>query len=381
MSSIDFGMDRQNFFDEHYDKHWLLQRQAFQANKFSWSDLDHALYSWDPSKRLKLIKSGKVELEKFTEPYMDLSEQRTRIIKDVLYQYMKDGATLILNKVQLHSAVVHDYCMTIAQFVGEKANANAYAAFGGDNALGKHWDTHDVFALQLIGRKRWKLFQPTFEKPLGHQKSIHHRAECPEEPALDIVLEAGDLLYVPRGWWHEAIPIENEPTFHLAIGLFPPRIIDYLVWICLEQLPAYSEGRQSLNPYLDTTRSVQAIFERLGFLLNDNETYQQYLQSFDSQQRVHSRFGIAQLAKQYEKNSMSKPEHSIARINRFSPINSSKEQLLVNGIKLNLDEQSRGFLENLVEKKSISVDELYTATEQELLHRLGEYDVVEWIER
>lgn len=383
MAFINFGMRRQQFFDKHYDKQSFLQRQAFPVDSFSWQDLDNALYSWEPQgKQIRLFKNGPVAPEKFTEPYMELSEQRTRLVKDVLYQYMKEGATLVLNKLQLHNTIIHDYCMNIAQFIGEKTNANAYAAFGGDGSFGKHWDTHDVFALQLIGRKHWKLYQPTFEQPLAHQKSTNHKAECPQVPVLDMVLEAGDLLYIPRGWWHEALPLEGEPTFHIAVGTFPPRVIDYLVWLCTSQLPQYLEGRQSLNPYLDTESTMQAVTDKLINLLNDPAMLQNFEQAVSEQQRVRSRFGIANLAKQYQAESDTESQCMAARLNSFTPVFRDQDSLMVNGFKLNVDEPSREFISSLAAENFngvIANESLYSTKQQQFLKRLHEYDVVEWV--
>ena len=383
MTHIDFGMNRQKFFDENYDKQWFLQRQAFRTGKFTWQDLDRALYSWEPQGRqIRLFKDGPVPSEQFTEPYMELSEQRTRIIKDVLYQYMKEGATLVLNKLQLHSPIIHDYCMNLAQFIGEKTNANAYAAFGGDGSFGKHWDTHDVFALQLIGRKHWKLYQPTFEQPLTHQTSKHHKAECQQEPVLDTVLEAGDLLYIPRGWWHEALPMEDEPTFHIAVGTFPPRVIDYLIWLCTSQLPEHLVGRQSLNPYLDSEPTVQAVTDKLTNLLNDPAMLHNFEQAVNEQQRARSRFGITNLARQYQAESDTESLCITARLNSFTPVFCDQDSLMVNGFKLNVDKSSQEFISSLVSESfngTIDDEGSYSSKQKLLLKQLGEYDVVEWV--
>jgi ribosomal protein L16 Arg81 hydroxylase len=384
MPPINFGIDREKFFKHHYDKLWLMRRRAFHASDFSWRDLDNALYSWEPrSRQIRLFKGGAVPSEVFTETYMELSDSRTRIIKDVLYRYLQDGATLVLNKLQLHSPRIHDYCMTIAQFVGEKANANAYAAFGGDGSFGRHWDTHDVFVLQLIGRKHWRIYSPTFKQPQAHQSSKDHKASCPQAPVLDTVLEAGDLLYIPRGWWHEALPIESEPTFHIAVGTYPLRVIDYLIWLCCSQLPEHLEGRQPLNPYLDSNPPVEAVAERLYCLLRDPEILQAFFQSIDEKERIHSRFCISSLAEKDEQEFLQEDEQGSFRLNRFTPT-ANAHGLIANGFKLNLDEPGKKLLNYLSAENSTDgklAHRSYTREQRQLLRHLREHDVVEWVER
>src|SRR5439155_14763579 len=52
----------------------------------------------------------------------------------------------------------------------------------------------------------------------------------PTGAVLDEVLRPGDLLYIPRGCYHLAIPI-NEPALHLTLGVKNPRGSDVLLWI------------------------------------------------------------------------------------------------------------------------------------------------------
>lgn len=65
---------------------------------------------------------------------------------------------------------------------------------------------------------------------------MHRSKDMPEyDPNLDdvymdIVLEAGDILYLPRGWWHDPVPV-GEETVHLAVGVFPAYVNNYLTWI------------------------------------------------------------------------------------------------------------------------------------------------------
>ena len=67
-----------------------------------------------------------------------------------------------------------------------------------------HFDDVEVFILQIEGKKRWRLYEPRnkqeelprFSSPNFDQSEIG-------EPCLDVVLEAGDLLYLPRGTIHQ----------------------------------------------------------------------------------------------------------------------------------------------------------------------------------
>lgn len=80
-----------------------------------------------------------------------------------------------------------------------------------------HHDTHDVFCLQIEGEKRWLVYPPVLELPLKQQKYVPAMGE-PGEPVMDVTLRAGDMLYLPRGWLHQAMT-SDVPSLHLTVGI------------------------------------------------------------------------------------------------------------------------------------------------------------------
>jgi hypothetical protein len=95
--------------------------------------------------------------------------------------------------------------------------ANAYYTPRAAQGLPVHHDTHDVLVLQVAGQKRWLVYDPVFELPLKHQRYSAELGE-PGPTILDLTLEAGDTLYLPRGWLHEALTSEHD-SLHLTIGI------------------------------------------------------------------------------------------------------------------------------------------------------------------
>jgi ribosomal protein L16 Arg81 hydroxylase len=80
-----------------------------------------------------------------------------------------------------------------------------------------HCDPVEVFVLQLQGRKQWTIWKPDYELPLPHNSLQSCDEKQLGESALDVILEPGDLLYVPRGWIHRVVPLEDSPSLHLTI--------------------------------------------------------------------------------------------------------------------------------------------------------------------
>jgi lysine-specific demethylase/histidyl-hydroxylase NO66 len=127
------------------------------------------------------------------------------------------GATIVLQALHVswHSLAV--FCRLLEEAFGLSVQANAYYTPRGSQGFAVHHDTHDVLVLQVAGEKRWLLYEPLLELPLKHQR---YSAALGNHggPSDDVVLRAGDTLYLPRGWLHEAKTSAHD-SLHLTIGI------------------------------------------------------------------------------------------------------------------------------------------------------------------
>lgn len=350
---IDFGISSEKFSTEHHERQFWFRKGALACRPVHWRDINTALFAWNPGDGLlQLFKDGPVPADQYMENFVDLAMQRTKIVKDVFYKFLREGATLVLNRLETKSEPVHDLVMEVARFVGEKAVANGYAAFGGEGTFAGHWDTHDVFAIQLIGRKRWRVFAPTFALPLPRQTSRAHKQECPVEPVFDRILEAGDMLYIPRGWWHEAVPLQGEETFHIAVGIHPMLIRDYIAWSCAKTFPSNIALRQSIKAERDDLTDLPNTARAASELLLDESNLANYKQEVFSNERVVSRFSLETLGR---------PDSAVATMGPFR-LNSvyrttalSEAKVHVNGQTISVDKASREHLEALFSQTQTAV--------------------------
>ena len=128
-----------------------------------------------------------------------------------------DGATIVLQALHLQWPAAAVFCRELEAALGVAVQANAYHTPAAAQGFPVHHDTHDVFVLQVEGRKRWLVYEPLLELPLRDQRWTQELGD-PGEPVRDLTLEAGDTLYLPRGWPHEAITSDSE-SLHLTIGM------------------------------------------------------------------------------------------------------------------------------------------------------------------
>ena len=81
------------------------------------------------------------------------------------------------------------------------------------------YEAHDIFILQLQGKKRWKIFESGFPFPLRMQKNNPVSADS-LKVLYDAELDSGDTLYVPRGMvFEEGSSGEISAYFRLDIHL------------------------------------------------------------------------------------------------------------------------------------------------------------------
>jgi len=148
---------------------------------------------------------------------------------DALAGQHADGATLVLQSVHRMHPPVARFCRQLAAELGHATQCNAYVTPGGEHqGFDFHHDTHDVFVLQVSGRKRWIVHEPVVRLPLASQpQSGAHLVPDGAEPLLDVELEAGDALYLPRGYVHAALTTV-EHSVHLTVGVLSTTWYDVL---------------------------------------------------------------------------------------------------------------------------------------------------------
>jgi bifunctional lysine-specific demethylase and histidyl-hydroxylase NO66 len=134
------------------------------------------------------------------------------------------GATIVLQGLHHLWLPLARYCRHLEAFLGHPVQANAYYTPAGSQGLPVHHDTHEVISLQVAGSKRWLVYEPVVELPLKNQRYRSALGE-PGEAMLDVTLRAGDTLYLPRGWLHQALT-SDEDSLHINVGVNVRRWID-----------------------------------------------------------------------------------------------------------------------------------------------------------
>jgi ribosomal protein L16 Arg81 hydroxylase len=135
-----------------------------------------------------------------------------------------DGATLVLQALHRTWPPLVDFANQLSAELGHPVQINAYITPPQSQGFDPHYDVHDVFVLQVAGRKHWRIHDPVVSDPLADQPWESHRdavaIRATEPPRIDTVLAPGDALYLPRGTIHSATAL-GETSIHLTVGVHP----------------------------------------------------------------------------------------------------------------------------------------------------------------
>ncbi len=181
------------------------------------------------------------------------------------------GASLVADMVEEIDPNIARLTAMLADRFGARSGANIYASFQDVQAFASHCDTHEVFAIQCAGAKRWRVYRNRADNPLEGLtgEGAQARIDAAKGPVLmDVTLQAGDLIYIPRGFFHDAVATDTS-SLHLTISVAPAS--GALLFNFLEELARAESGFRGYLPdaRLDDGAALQAALGRLGARLSE----------------------------------------------------------------------------------------------------------------
>lgn len=254
MSKIDFSyLIAPHTVDDFFARYWqqsslLIQRGEPQRfhDLLAAADIEAVLAMADR------LPTGAVELIGKTNAI----EHRKPESSPALLDFFTSGSTIRVTRVERYSAPLAELCRSIEQELGFPTRANLYCTPARSRGFDLHFDTHEVLVLQLLGNKRWQAYESTTKLPLEYVPLLPFEddregfkrsrggseagqddisAAEPGTLAVEASLEAGDCLYLPRGFVHQAESLD-ELSVHLTIG------IHVLTWLDLLSVALRQSG-------------------------------------------------------------------------------------------------------------------------------------------
>ena len=155
-----------------------------------------------------------------------------------------EGATVTFNQLHGRVPVLGEFCASLGKVFGSRLQTNIYLTPPDAQGFKPHWDTHDVFVLQISGRKRWSVYDTKVTLPLKGQ-GFDPAREVPGPVTEQFELGPGSAVYIPRGLMHSARS-SDEASLHITLGLTTFTWTDFL----LESVAAAALQDESLRQSL-----------------------------------------------------------------------------------------------------------------------------------
>ncbi|WP_137127093.1 cupin domain-containing protein [Roseomonas sp. HF4] len=264
----------ERFMAEHYDRAPLHIEGG--ADKFAavldWAGINRLLdmtHVWTETSLKLVLDSVPVPPAQYS--VKATSRDGAPVLQPVaarVQDWVRRGASVVMNDVDSLTpglAAVSD-ALEGAGF--GKAQANVYISWQSHKAFHAHYDTHDVWAVQVEGEKTWNVWEGRAEWPIAHpvfrgQPQDHHE-RAKGGLRAKVHLKKGDILYLPRGWYHDALA-EAPNSVHVAYGVHAPLGMD-LMNILTERALHDPAFRQPLPRQDGSPAAAYALTQRAALL-------------------------------------------------------------------------------------------------------------------
>ena len=200
--------------------------------------------------------------------------------------YIKKGASLVLNDLIYLSKDIEKLAIDLQNVTNGKCQANLYFSMQSHQAFAPHFDTHDVFALHCDGEKVWNIYENFEQDPINHpifKNTLDERTKKSGKIIEQILLKPGDLLYLPRGQFHDALASKNG-TVHIAFGITYMKPLDIFQYYWEEFI--VNEYFRSDIKEISSINNVKEIHDNISKevnkILNNQQLYEHSLKFFNN---------------------------------------------------------------------------------------------------
>jgi ribosomal protein L16 Arg81 hydroxylase len=179
-----------------------------------------------PSDFLRIVRTG-TDLNDFAS--LDVAGGRHVSVVDPnrFVHLIDEGCTASIVGVDRLVPEVATALERLGKALGGRCDLNMYYTPAGARGLDPHCDPQDVIIVQLEGRKNWRFWDPIVPL-ITASEYLAGPLRFDSRPSSSQDLCTGGMLYVPRGWGHDATNGGDHRSVHATIGLQPVTVGEVL---------------------------------------------------------------------------------------------------------------------------------------------------------
>ncbi|XP_008544704.1 ribosomal oxygenase 1 isoform X1 [Microplitis demolitor] len=172
-------------------------------------------------RKFNVLFTKNLDITSYSSGQRETHNPPGRALPSVVWDYYSNGCSIRMLNPQTFIPKIHTLNSTLQEFFGCFVGANFYLTPPGSQGFAPHYDDIEAFILQIEGKKRWRLYKPRNEEEhLPRYSSENFNQEEIGRPILDVILNAGDILYFPRGTIHQGETLDESHSLHLTLSVY-----------------------------------------------------------------------------------------------------------------------------------------------------------------
>uniref|UniRef100_A0A915DGW4 Bifunctional lysine-specific demethylase and histidyl-hydroxylase n=1 Tax=Ditylenchus dipsaci TaxID=166011 RepID=A0A915DGW4_9BILA len=217
-------MDVQTFFSEIFQKRALVikrgtaknQGSQYFKNFFTTADFVTMVQN-------HFIEYGtNVNIASYKSGVRSTHNGNGRVYARGLQDHLNQGHSAQCVNPQTFNDNIWYLCEILQEVLCSFVGANNYLTPANSAGFAPHWDDVDAFIVQTEGRKHWKVFAPENQNeslPMASSGNFTDADFEGKQAVFDDWLEEGDLLYIPRGFVHQAKTDAKVHSHHVTVSV------------------------------------------------------------------------------------------------------------------------------------------------------------------
>ncbi|CAG9770864.1 unnamed protein product [Ceutorhynchus assimilis] len=205
------------FFDKYWEQKPLLIKRSdtkYFKHVFSSSQLDNILRDHP------LHFTRNVDVVLYQNGKKEVMDEEGRALPAKLWDFYTNGCSIRILNPHTYDQNVHSIIASLQEYFGTMVGTNVYLTPPESQGFAPHFDDIEAFIVQLEGTKYWKLYKPVDKDVLTRDSSTNFKPEVLGDPFMEVELNAGDLLYFPRGTIHEGRTKEDAHSLHITVSVY-----------------------------------------------------------------------------------------------------------------------------------------------------------------
>ena len=224
-----------NFFSNNFGKKYVHKKNFINEENsvLSLEILEDMLSKsniWNNKNFKMMLDQKTLNYNDYSSLSIDISGSNNRPDVDKVQRLVSKGASIILNDIEKYNTGLLKISDELQRLTQGRCQGNLYFSMASHKAFGPHFDLHDVFAFHFEGEKVWNIYEKIEDAPINHpvfRMSSEERIKRAGKLIDQVTLRPGDLLYIPRGQYHDALASKNG-AIHVAFGLTYFKPIDLM---------------------------------------------------------------------------------------------------------------------------------------------------------